>query len=66
MQQALTRLPTAPEREAHTRVDDETAAIVKALASRQRTSTTEDVATRVRSRANTRACARFAEIIRAV
>ena len=50
LQQALTRLPAAPEREAHINVDDESVAIVKALASRLRTSTTEDVATRVRSR----------------
>lgn len=50
LQQALTRLPTAPQRQAREEVDVETAAIVKALASRLRTSSTEDVATRVRSR----------------
>ncbi len=50
LQQALTALPKGPAREAHLKVDDETLAIVKALASRLRTSTTEDVATRVRSR----------------
>jgi hypothetical protein len=46
----LTRLPSAAKRAKYIEVDDETAAIVKALASRLRTSTTEDVATRVRSR----------------
>jgi hypothetical protein len=50
LQQALTELPAASERKAHMKLDDDTAEIVKALASRLRTSTTEDVATRVRSR----------------
>jgi hypothetical protein len=50
LQQALTQLPGGPAREAHVKLDAETAAIVKALASRLRTSTTEDVATRVKSR----------------
>jgi hypothetical protein len=50
LQQALTQLPEGPAREAHVKLDADTAAIVKALASRLRTSTTADVATRVRSR----------------
>jgi hypothetical protein len=50
LQKALTNLPDASERESREEIDPEIAAIIKALGSRLRTISTEDVATRVRSR----------------
>jgi hypothetical protein len=50
LQKALTHLPDASDRGSREEIDPEIAAIIKALGSRLRTISTEDVATRVKSR----------------